>query len=277
MKLMRGLRCRLPLVRASVVHARQLSRSGACWRSLSDFSGALDRSTDRETDAQVAAEAPSEAYKVLVARGELAHDRAQWLVARKFLDKLHGRLDGYALPQLPEEGATNSEHAVNDKDPEPPTAVQPAEAPPVSVMVPRGLYVHGSVGTGKSMLMDLFFRGANVERKRRVHFNKFMLEVHARLQRLKAAQLRAFGRQRNIDLDPRKDAISLVADEIADESHLLCFDEFQVTDVADALIMRKLFGVFFRRGVVVVATSNTPPSVRFVDEEGGYGGGGRGC
>jgi len=264
---MLALRGRLLLLQAPSASVRPLGKSGACWRSLSSFSDSLDRSTDAAIGADVA---PSEAYKVLAARGEIAHDRAQWLVARKFLDKLHGRLDGYALPHLPDEGVSTSGGGFpSEEQTTTPSsaAAPPVEAPPARIMVPRGLYVHGSVGTGKSMLMDLFFRGAKVERKRRVHFNKFMLEVHARLQRLKAAQLRAFGRQRNIDLDPRKDAISLVADEIADESHLLCFDEFQVTDVADALIMRKLFGVFFRRGVVVVATSNTSPNVRPIKEE----------
>lgn len=239
-------------------------RSGGSGRALSAFSEPLERSAGPEARLE-ARDSPSEAYKALVESGELALDRAQWLVARKFLDKLHARVDGYALPHLPdpEEEASGDDKQSKPSQEETLKLVKPSqEERPRPVLVPRGLYVHGSVGTGKSMLMDLFFRGANVERKRRVHFNKFMLEVHARLQRLKARQLEQYGRQRNIDLDPRKDAISLVADEIADESHLLCFDEFQVTDVADALIMRKLFGVFFRRGVVVVATSNTPPSVR---------------
>ena len=96
------------------------------------------------------------------------------------------------------------------------------------MLVPRGLYLHGSVGTGKSMLMDLFFHHAPVACKRRVHFNKFMLEVHERIQKAKQTQLAVYGRQRNIDLDPRKDVIAAVAEDIANESHLLCFDEFQV-------------------------------------------------
>lgn len=196
---------------------------------------------------------PSEAYRALVAGGDLAHDRAQWLVLRQFLDRLHTKLEGYTLPSF--ESPPVSSNDDNDGDTKPEEPVKP-------VLVPRGLYVHGSVGTGKSMLMDLFFRRAPLQRKRRVHFNKFMLEVHERLARIKKQQLAEFGRQRNLDLDPRKDAIALVALDIAEESHLLCFDEFQVTDVADALIMRKLFGVFFDRGVVVVATSNTPPTVR---------------
>ncbi|EEY56948.1 lactation elevated protein 1 [Phytophthora infestans T30-4] len=132
-------------------------------------------------------------------------------------------------------------------------------------MVPRGLYVHGGVGTGKSMLLDLFFRGASVQRKRRVHFNEFMLEVQTRLNQEKKEQLDRYGRQRHIVLDQSRDVVLQVAHAIADESHLLCFDEFQVTDVADALIMRKLFGVLFARGVVMVATSNTSPQDLYKD------------
>ncbi|OWY93477.1 Lactation elevated protein 1 [Phytophthora megakarya] len=131
-------------------------------------------------------------------------------------------------------------------------------------MVPRGLYVHGGVGTGKSMLLDLFYREAKVHRKRRVHFNEFMLEVQTRLNQEKKRQLALYGRQRHIVLDESRDVVVQVAHAIADESHLLCFDEFQVTGVADALIMRKLFGVFLR-GVVMVATSNTPPQDLYKD------------
>ncbi|GLD97473.1 hypothetical protein PINS_up006157 [Pythium insidiosum] len=113
--------------------------------------------------------------------------------------------------------------------------------------------------------MDLFFEHAPVPRKRRVHFNKFMLDVHQRLQRVKTQQLATFGRERNINLDPRRDAISLVATELVEQHHLLCFDEFQVTDIADAMILRKLFGVFFGRGGVMVATSNTAPKDLYKD------------
>ncbi|RLN96983.1 hypothetical protein BBJ28_00023440, partial [Nothophytophthora sp. Chile5] len=200
---------------------------------------------------------PSAAYEALAARGELTRDASQAIVARRYLDKLHARLDGYALPVF-----THETERADSKDKE--AEKEPTE--PQAVLVPRGLYVHGSVGTGKSMLMDMFFRGARVSRKRRVHFNKFMLEVHARLAQEKRQQLARYGRQRHIVLgDASRDAIALVADAIADESHLLCFDEFQVTDIADALIMRKLFGVFFARGVVVVATSNTPPKDLYHD------------
>src|SRR5262245_65737777 len=114
---------------------------------------------------------------------------------------------------------------------------------------PHGLYIWGPVGRGKSMLMDLFFHDAPAARKRRVHFHEFMLEVQERLHR-RREKLTAEG------APPEADTIVPIAREIAREARLLCFDEFQVTNIADAMILARLFETLFEEGITVIATSN---------------------
>ncbi len=122
-------------------------------------------------------------------------------------------------------------------------------APPAQV---KGLYVWGSVGRGKTMLMDLFHERLPVADKRRAHFNSFMADVHERIfafrQKVKSGTVK--------DTDP----IPAVAADLADEASVLCFDEFTVTDIADAMILGRLFTALFSRGVTVVATSNVEPN-----------------
>ena len=171
---------------------------------------------------------PRAVYDARIADGTLKPDAGQ-AEAVLWLNDLHDALDGY------DPNATRGFAGLFRKKME----------------APKGLYLWGGVGRGKSMLMDLFHDEAPLAAKRRVHFHAFMAEIHDGLQEARATGAR--------------DPIQIVADKVVAEATLLCFDELQITDIADAMIVGRLFDKLFEAGVVVVTTSNRHPDDLYKD------------
>jgi len=167
------------------------------------------------------------AYDALVAGGELRPDPEQRAAAEQ-LSRLQAELEG-----APPRGSLL--WRITGRKPE----------------APRGVYMWGAVGRGKSMLMDLFYDALHIQRKRRVHFHAFMLDVHARMREVRKSE--------------SGDPIPLVADALVADVRCLAFDEMVVNNSADAMILSRLFTALIERGVTVVATSNRPPKDLYKD------------
>ena len=178
------------------------------------------------------------AYDDRLARGEIAPDAAQ-AEAVEALARLEGELNALAEPGFSLSSLFKKPDA------------------------PKGVYLWGPVGRGKSMLMDLFFESAPVERKRRVHFHAFMAEVHADIDAWRKSN--ASERKARFGHTKGDDPIAPTAGLIAQSARLLCFDEFHVNDIADAMILGRLFEALLASGVVIVATSNRAPDDLYAD------------
>lgn len=192
----------------------------------------MSKKTPHHTAAEQSDTRPSileKQYNTLVAQGRIQHEPAQ-ITALNHLQILLDNLTATVKYQ--------QKSRLHKLFLSPPAAYQ-------------SLYIYGNVGRGKSMLMDLFFDACPISQKRRVHFHAFMLEVHAFIHQWR--------RQHNTD------AISALAKHIRTSELLLCFDEFHVSDIADAMILMRLFNRLFDLGIVVVITSNCHPDELYHD------------
>ncbi|KAM0749985.1 AFG1-like ATPase [Meredithblackwellia eburnea MCA 4105] len=215
---------------------------------------------------------PTASYDAQVKSGLIKNDEHQRSIV-KILQSLHSQLSHYTPPPLPPPltapssknnkkkkkrdhnfwGNTLAKFLGDDLYQPPPP---PSQVPTIPQDAPKGLYLYGSVGCGKSFLMDLFYNSLPLDeddglKKRRVHFHAFMMDVHKRGHELKKL----------LDERGEKEADWIVhaARDLASEARVLCFDEFQVTDIADAMILRRLMESLMGYGVVAVMTSNRAP------------------
>ncbi|CAJ1387905.1 unnamed protein product [Effrenium voratum] len=200
-----------------------------------------------------------EKYGELKTKGEIQEDPRQE-VCMKMLDDLAKQLEGYspkmtrAPKAAPPKASSGGLFGGLFGGSKPSTPKPQADAPAILQPVPgqKGLYLWGGTGTGKTFMMNMFYDKVKVSGKKRIHFHEWMIDVHSRLHK----KQKGSSSNTNSTAD---DLVEQVAADMIKEAWLLCFDEFQVTHISDAIIMKRIFSVLFELGAVVVATSNRPP------------------
>eukprot|EP00930_Biecheleria_cincta_P068943 TRINITY_DN56762_c0_g1_i1.p1 TRINITY_DN56762_c0_g1~~TRINITY_DN56762_c0_g1_i1.p1 ORF type:complete len:638 (+),score=149.05 TRINITY_DN56762_c0_g1_i1:46-1914(+) len=238
---------------------------------------------------------PLARYNNLVSKGEITRDTRQEMVV-KLLDDMAKKLANHSprganvrriapAAAKPASGGGGIFGSMFGGGKPSKPAAAPAKQKEEIIMTPngpKGLYVWGGCGTGKTFLMDLFYDSVNVKQKKRIHFHEWMIDVHDRLHRLQKqnamvqekanavwtaeaalAQQKALKEMKGADSTQQTagadDLVAQVASEMLSEAWLLCFDEFQVTHISDAIIMKRLFSILWEKGCIVIATSNRPP------------------
>lgn len=195
---------------------------------------------------------PLQLYDKRCEEGTLRSDDHQRSIINRTITRLHNELKTHKFSQVRPPSIAEHQKSTTNRGFFSRLFGKPKEPEKVKEATKhlQGLYLHGDVGCGKTMLMDLFYETLpkHVTTKERIHFHAFMLNVHKRAHALKSSEGNSF------------DAIPFIAADIAARSSVLCFDEFQVTDIVDAMILRRLLSSLFEQGVVVFTTSNRAPN-----------------